>query len=184
MSVHSPWETKEGKEVWKSKSAYFTWLRGALRKLWSDYPLRKVWKKGALRPVTKEEKLSKVYHPSTKNVGQCVYCQEWMAGSKLDCDHITPSDGCKDTEEAEAFLWYCGGLLSKHFCLACKPCHKIKTHSERTGLTFEEARCDKEAICVCKTKKEGEWLAERGITPASNATKRRKQVYEWLITES
>lgn len=99
----NPWETPEGRQVWKTPSEYFTWLRGALRRIWSDYPLRKVWKKEQLRPVTKEERANKKFHPSTKNVGECHYCKEWFAGSKLECDHVEESTGCRSYETASDF---------------------------------------------------------------------------------
>ena len=178
----NPWETEEGKEVWKSKSQYFVWLRGALRRLWSDYPLRQVWKKKQLRPVTKEERLAKAFHPSTKNVAQCVFCKKWMAGSKLEVDHIKESEGCFDYSTAEKFLWHCGGQTGDNFQLACKPCHKIKTHSDKTGLSFEEARCDKAAIQICKGD-DKQWLLVKGVAPASNAKLRRKQIFDYLVEE-
>jgi hypothetical protein len=177
----NPWETPEGKVVWKTEAQYWSWLRSALRRLWSDYPLRKVWKQSQLRPVTTQERLDKVYHPSTKNVGQCSFCKEWMAGSKLECDHLIESDGCTSKKTAESFLWHCGGLIGKDFRLACKPCHKIQSHSQRSGSTFEEARIEKEVIAISKAKQSSQWLIDKGVEPASNETKRKQQIREVLF---
>lgn len=181
-----PWETPEGKQVWKSKSEYFQWLRGALRRLWSDYPLRQVWKKSQLRPVTEEEKASKAFHPSTKNVGQCYYCKKWFAGSKLEVDHKEDSDGCKNYEEAEKFLWYCGGGTGEDWVLADKECHKLVTMMSRYGLTFEEAKATKKAILVEKVKTLSEIngiISDKGILPASNAKGRRQQLVSIYLQE-
>lgn len=179
----NPWETPEGSQVWKTSSEYFTWLRGALRRIWSDYPLRKVWKKEQLRPVTKEERASKKFHPSTKNVGECHYCKEDFAGSKLECDHVEGSSGCRSYETASDFLWHCAGDNGDNWVLACKPCHKIKSHQESRGFsTFEEAAADKQAILICKGD-EKKWLSSKGVTPASNAKARRKQVLEELTKQ-
>ena len=145
-SDKNPWETPEGKVVWKTEAQYWNWVRGALRRLWADYPLRKVWKKNSLRPLTQEEKASGKFHPSTKNVGDCVFCKEVMAGSKLECDHIVESEGCTDRRTAEKFLWHCGGQTSTNFQLVCKPCHKIKSYAESKGISFEDARLEKQAI--------------------------------------
>ena len=180
--MSKPWESPEGKSIWKTKAQYFTWLRGNLRKIWSDYPVRKEWKKRSLRPVTIEERKDKVYHPSTKNVGQCVFCKKWMAGSHLECDHIIESDGCYSEETAVKFLWHCAGQTADNFQLVCKPCHKIKSYSEAHKLTFEEATISKKAIAICKGDVKL-WLEQRSITPASNATKRRQQVMEVLKNE-
>ncbi len=172
----NPWETSEGKQVWKSKSQYFQWLRGAMRRMWSDYPLRKVWKKEKLRPVTKEEREAKMFHPSTKNVGQCHYCEGWFAGSKLECDHKEDSDGCKSYEEAEKFLWYCAGGTGEDWVLACKPCHKTVTYASRYNMTFEEAKVKKKVIEAMKQKvdKQQQELLKYGYkaSQTSNADKR------------
>ena len=175
-----PWLTPEGLKIWKTESQYWNWLRGSLRRLWGDYPLRKQWKANQLRLITPEEKASKLFHPSTKNLGQCFYCEQWFAGSKLECDHRTPSDGCRSKETAESFLWYCGGGVGDEWVLSCKPCHKVKTHSERQGLTMEEASLEKVAIQLIKDKKDVAWIKEQGYTPESNSKKRREQIIQIL----
>ena len=187
MKIKNPWETGEGRRIWKTQAQYWTWLRGAMRQLWSDYPLRKEWKRGQLRPVSPEERKAKVYHPSTKNVGMCVFCNEWMAGSKLECDHIESSQGCTSKETAEAFLWHCGGLTGEHFQLACKPCHKIESYREKMGITFEQAVIAKKAIAICKpTGGSTKFLLDNGFDKSSigsNETKRKAQVREVLINQ-
>lgn len=175
-----PWLTPEGKKIWKTEAQYWGWLRGSLRHLWADYPLRKEWKARKLRLITPEEKASKLFHPSTKNLGQCHYCKEWFAGSKLECDHLQPSDGCTNKVEAESFLWYCGGGVGDDWVLSCKSCHKNKTHSERRGISMQEASYEKIAIDLEKKKLVVEWLEAVGIVPASNAKLRRQQVIDKL----
>ena len=185
-----PWETKEGIAIWGGgkkdpKVGYFNWIRGSLRRaLWSDYPIRSEWKKSQLRKVTAEERAAKTFHPSTKAVGACTYCNEWFAQSKLECDHIHSSDGCKSEEEAEKFLWYCAGGTGVDWCLSCVPCHKIKTFSERQGMSFEEACVTKKVIALEKDKKVMQWFAERDIVPESNAKKRRVQMVQILMEET
>lgn len=176
----NPWETEEGKQVWKTEATYWSYVRGALRRLWSDYPLRKVWKNSQLRPLTLEEKASGTYHPSTKKVGQCSFCKGWFAGSKLEVDHIEQSDGCTSKTTAESFLWHCLGRVGVDFRLACKPCHKIQSHAQRVGLDFESARVEKEIIELQKTKKDKEFLSSKGVIPSPNKDKRKLQLREVL----
>jgi len=183
MEFKHPWETPEGKVVWKTEAQYWQWLRGALRRLWSDYPLRKVWKQSQLRPVTAQERLDKVFHPSTKNVGQCSFCGQWMAGSKLECDHLIESDGCTSKETAESFLWHCGGLIAKDFRLACKPCHKIQSLSQRNGVSFEIAEATKKAIQLEKAKADKAYILEKGKIPERNAKLRREQLVRLIIED-
>lgn len=181
--MSDPWLTPEGLKIWKTEAQYWQWLRGSLRRLWADYPLRKEWKANQLRPITPEEKASKLYHPSTKNLGQCVYCEKWFAGSKLECDHRQSSDGCTSKETAESFLWYCGGGTGDDWVLSCKPCHKLKTHSERYGLTLDQAAIEKKIIELIKTKSDKQFLLDNNITPASNQKLRKEQLREFLMKE-
>ena len=166
--------------IWKTQSEYFIFLRGWLRRIWADNPLRAEWKKSQLRPVTKEEKLAKVFHPSTKQVGQCYLCKNWFAGSKLEVDHILPSDGCYDFDTAEKFLWHCVASDPDNWALVCQPCHKIKSYADREGLSFEEAKAVKQAIEVEKSKKVNEFLKSKDIVPASNAKLRREQLVKYF----
>lgn len=136
-----------------------------------------------LRPITQQEKDSKKFHPSTKNLGQCHYCNEWFAGSKLECDHLQSSDGCTNKVEAESFLWYCGGGVGTDWVLSCKPCHRDKTHSERRGISMKEASYEKIAIDLEKKKLVVVWLKDKGVAPASNAKSRRQQVIDKLKEE-
>lgn len=166
--------------IWETKSEYFVWLRGHLRSIWSDNPLRKKWKASQLRPLTPEEKKAKVFHPSTKNVGQCYLCKQWFSGSKLECDHIVESEGCYSFETAGSFLWHCAANDPSNWALVCKPCHKIKSYSVAEGIPFEQARITKAVIQIINEKKDKQFLTEAGIVPASNAKKRREQLIELL----
>jgi hypothetical protein len=177
----TPWE--ECPDVWKTQSEYFVWLRGQLRGIWSDYPVRTTFKEESCREVTPEEKEAKKFHPSTKKVGQCTFCKEWMAKSKLEVDHKIPSDGCTNFVEAEKFLWYCARPSREDMQLACDPCHKIKTYSERYNMTFEEAKIEKTVIAFVKDsgKKLTHILTtDFDYTPeqTSNDSKRRGAVRE------
>jgi hypothetical protein len=166
--------------IWSSKAKYFQWLRGWLRRIWADNPLRSEWKAKQLRPVSKAEKVAKLYHPSTKNVGQCYICKGWFAGSKLECDHIIESDGCYDFETATKFLWHCAANDPENWALVCKPCHKAKSYSVAQGLSMEDAIVTKKAINIENTQDVKVFLKSKGITPESNAKKRREQLVQYF----
>ena len=93
------------------------------------------------------------------------------------------SEGCYSFETAEKFLWHCAANHPDNWTLVCKPCHKIKSYSSRQGLTFDEAKVQKQAIEIIKSKKDKSFLESKGVTPASNATKRREQIIEVLKRE-
>lgn len=181
--MRKPWLTPEGKKIWKTEAQYWGWLRGAIRRLWADYPLRKEWKSQQLRPITQEEKDSKKFHSSTKKLGQCFYCKEWFAGSKLECDHVISSDGCTSKETAESFLWYCGGGTGDDWVLACSDCHSIKTLSDRQGISFEDAGYMKVIIALEKKKMLKDYIISQGETPKSNAEQRREQAFKLMKEE-
>lgn len=181
-----PWETPEGKSIWKSSSAFFQWLRGAMRRIWADNPGRKEWKKNQLRPVTQRERDAKLFHPSTKNVGQCYLCQEYFPGSKLEVDHNIASEGCKSWEEAHKFLEYCARTTGEDWSLACKPCHKVKTYAERYGYSFEQALVKKRVITLMKASAAHQYkeLMGMGFNSSEIKTEKdRKKAYTQLVEE-
>lgn len=171
MSIN-PWEQTK---VWKNQSQYYNWIRGELRRLWSNYPLRTEFLNEQCREVTQQEKDAKVFHVQTKKVGQCVFCKDWFPKSKLEVDHKTPSDGCTTKEQAELFLWYCGGVDKKDMQLSCKNCHKIKTYAERNNLSFNDAVIEKEVVSFSKLKadKQREILSGLGLNTEGNINERK-----------
>ena len=58
--------------------------------------------------------------------------------------------------------------------------HQIKTHAERHGMTYEEAKLDKQAIAIQDSKKDKQWLLDKGITPGKNAGIRKQQIIDYL----
>lgn len=178
--VNNPWDETD---AWKNSSQYYNWLRGQLRKIWSDYPVRKNFKTEMCRPVTQEEKDAKLFHPSTKTVGQCVFCKNWFSASKLEVDHKQCSNGCKNKEEAEQFLWYCAGVSKSGMQLSCKPCHSIKSYSERQGITFEEAVIGKQVLAFSnlKSQEQVSLLSELGLSGKNGHE--RKALYKKYLED-
>lgn len=175
-----PWEECD---VWKNQSQFYTWLRGKLREIWKDNPVRITFKKETLRPVSPEERLTKKFHPSTKNVGECTFCDEWFPGSKLEVDHKIQIGKCNNFEDAVDFLKGVAFVPKSNMQLTCKPCHKIKSYSERQGITFEEARLEKKAIEFSKKPipEQVLFFESHEHTPPTNAKGRRAAYKDWLI---
>lgn len=176
-----PWEECD---VWSNQSQFYTWLRGKLREIWKDNPVRITFKKEKLRPVTPEERTKKIFHSSTKNVGECQFCHEWFAGSKLEVDHIEQAGKCNDFDQAIQFLEGVAFVPKSNMQLACKPCHKIKSYAERQGITFEEAKAEKAAIEFSKrtTGQQRAFFDKHGLPYPSNA-KARRDAYRVLYEE-
>lgn len=180
--MSNPWESKYS--IWKTKAAYFSWVRGILRHGWMHYPVKANWKKDQLRKVTPEERRIRAFHPSTKKVGQCMYCKQWFPGSKLQVDHIKEAGACSSYDTAEDFMWACLATPDTNMGLVCKGCHEIKTLADRKGIAFEEAKIEKQVIAKLKqsVKIQKEELREAGFTESdiSNSDKRREAYRKYL----
>lgn len=152
MKYPKPWEWSD---VWDNESQFLVWLRGQLRQIWSDYPVRVTFKEEQCVAVTEEMREKYGLHRQTKKAAQCVHCKNWFAKSKLEVDHIVQAGSMTKMEDVERYLME--GLLCSplNMQLTCKPCHKIKSYAERQGMTFEEARIEKEVIA---------WLKEHNVT--------------------
>jgi glutaredoxin len=136
-----------------------------------------VWKKAQmLKPPAG-------YVGRAKTLGKCHYCNEMFAASHLEVDHVQQAGTCNSWETAQQFLY---NLLdtNDNWVLACRPCHKVKSLAEKTGMTFEQAQLEKQIIEICKreTTEVLAFLAEKGYTgvSVSNAAKRRKLVEKIL----
>jgi len=83
-----------------------------------------------------------------KSVGQCQICSEWFANSSLQVDHATPAGSIGNSWEGY-FNWFYDLLADQsNMQLVCKPCHLIKTHADRLGVSFEEAKIKKANNCI------------------------------------
>ena len=177
-----PWEYST---AWKTESQFWSWVRGQMRRMWKDNPVRIDFKKAALRPVSPEEKTKKVFHPSTKNVGQCYLCGEWFAGSKLEVDHLNPAGSCKDYQTSLSFFDAQVFCPPSNMDLVCKTCHPIKTYADKNNLEFHEAKLEKKAIAFGKLPKSTQetFFKERGVTPPTNSKTRRERYKELISNE-
>jgi glutaredoxin len=168
-------------EIWKSKSAYYTWLRGQIRMMWMHYPAKIKWKQSqAFKPPES-------YTGRAKKLGTCHYCKEDFGISSLEVDHVQQAGSCNSWENATDFMYK---LLdcNDNWVLACKPCHKAKSLSERSGISFDDAVIQKKVIAYEKetdTEQVIAFLKENGYTTAqcSNAKKRRLVLTEVFSKE-
>lgn len=166
--MQEPWELFPG--IWKSKAAFFTYLRGQIRLTWSRYPAKLQWKKAQMR------KPPAGYTGRAKTIGDCAYCGDYFPASNLEVDHIEQAGVCNSWETAAEFM---RKLLdcNDNWCLACKPCHKIKSYAEREGITFEEARLQKLVIEKMKqsTATIVAFCVENGYNERSLSNKAKRQ---------
>lgn len=118
----------------------------------------------------------------TKWLIKCNHCGNMFKLTDVQIDHRVGEFPCTSREE---FFGYIMSRLDVGFDdlqVLCIEDHQIKTLAERNGITFEEARIEKQVIAVCKGSVSSvkAFLTKRGITPAGNAEQRKKQVREAL----
>ncbi len=170
-----PWQVYP--EIWKTRAAFFNYLRGHLRQIWSRFPAKLEWKKaqGVVPPAS--------YTGRAKKLCQCFYCGDFFPISSTEVDHAKMAGSCNSWDTSAEFLH---NLLdcSGEWRITCKPCHKIKNHAERLGVTFEDAAAIKDAIEFCKkpSKEVVAFLSEKGYygVLVSTAVKRRALVEKIL----
>lgn len=175
---NEPWEKYPN--IWKTSSAFFVYLRGSLRRIWAVYPPKLEWKKAQM------QKPPEGYTGRAKSMGECHYCHNLFAASHLEVDHVKQAGTCNSWETSHEFL---KNLLNVdgNWVLACKPCHKIKSYSERTGKPFNEALAEKKAIEMMKssTQEVLDFCVKFGYNAGSlsNAKKRREALSEIYLKE-
>lgn len=199
LENHKPW-TYEG-SIWESESQYTQWLRSQFRSIWSsDYPVKNNYLDERVVYIPKlDEDGNQVYYKTGKKKGKPVTYQGYiceLTGKAIkkskpkgqrhapyNVDHIVAAGSC--TNVKEALIYFLRLLTSPdNMQLIDTEIHKIITHydkyKDKEGFTcFNDASAHKKMISVAKnSKQEIDFLTKKGITPESNSTKRKKQIYE------
>ena len=178
MGNKYPWETHP--TIWKTKGAFFKWLRGSLRHgLWNTYPIKIDYKNNnvSVPPVD--------YIGKAKSGAYCSLSGEWIAKSYLEVDHIQGEASLKEWSDIPKFIDHLL-LCHNNLALVSKKAHKIKSHAERMGISYEESAIEKQ-VNIFKNKKADEQkqiLVTFGVTDEmlSNKTK-RINAYRKIIKE-
>jgi hypothetical protein len=167
---------------WKTESAFWSWIRGVLRKGWSKHPVKleyiKKYRKQIPNPNPKGKK-------DTVWGMTCSCCSKDTVQSQIEIDHISETGG-KFTclEDVKAYVEYLFLIDFTSIRPVCKDCHEVITHSQKKGISFEEAATEKKVIEICKkpTKEILDWLQSNGydVSTLRNAAQRRKAVEETL----
>jgi len=157
-----------------------SWLRGGIRSgLWKKHPVKLEFLKQNMEQMVNTNPRSKKRFPYVK-AGRCAICKVLHKQTDIEVDHLTGNHSLRLLGDLQGFIEAMVLVTFSDLQLLCKPCHKIKSHAEKLGITFQHAAADKTAIELGKFKKDLAWLRERGIVPASSWPKRRIQIVEVL----
>lgn len=176
ISNYKPW--LEHPEIWKTEGEWWTYLRGALRRgLWEKSPIKLSFKNANCYPPPEG------YTGRAKSGAECALTGQWTGKSKMEVDHVAGHKSLLCWEDVLPFILHLvppKGSLQ----LVDKEMHKVKSYSERMGISFESALAQKQAIAIIKDKKDRQWLSERGIVPASNEKARRIQIVDKILEDT
>lgn len=166
---------------WKNSVAFFTYLRGCLRKAWSTNPIKH-------NLIKKKRKQIKNPNPNGKKETvfgfTCEMCNTDHVIANGQVDHKVAAGSLRKTEDIQGFVERLLYVTEDDLRLICKGCNSALAYADKQGISYEEAVREKKLIEICKTKKDTQFLKDRGIQPASNATKRKQQVREVLQNEN
>lgn len=182
VAMKEPWLDRP--DIWPTQAKYMSWLRGGLRRgLWMRHPIKlELLNKKRFRQEYGEFKNGK---PKTRWAATCELCQCDHPMKDIEVDHRVGHHSLQTLEDITQFIYSIVLVSEDDLQLVCKPCHEIKSYADKHGLTFEQARAEKEVIKILKlpAAKQKQWLQERGVVAASNPDGRAAQVREALKNE-
>ncbi len=170
-----PW--KDYPEIWKTKSAFMSFVRGGIRRgLWERNPIKLQFLKNNRKRVPLGRVTVK--NPEGMVWGcECSICKRDFKQPECQVDHRNGNNPLRSMSDLLSFVKSMIMITDKDLAIVCKPCHTIKSYSERFGITFQEARLEKEGIRFKKLDKDIQirFLIDNGFKDKdiSNAAKRR-----------
>lgn len=127
---------------------------------------------------------------------ECNICKGLFSVAELELDHIQDENPMKALSDAESFMLSIAFPSYDDLQILCKDkkkkvkgkseishfgCHGIKTYSSRYGVSFGQARVEKQALEIIKQKQDKQWLLDHGVTPETTQVKRREQIVQLLL---
>lgn len=81
----------------------------------------------------------------------CEVCAQDKVQSEIEIDHISETAGTfKKLEDAVEYMRHLFMVNFSKMRAVCKSCHAIITHSQRQGISFEDAKIEKEVLAYMK----------------------------------
>jgi hypothetical protein len=175
-----PWE--EHPTIWKTEAAFLSFVRGGIRRsLWNKSPIKLEFLRNNRIKIKNTNARSMKRFPEVWG-GVCYECKKIFDIKNMEVDHLTGEYSLRKLEDLQSFVEGIVCVSKKDLGLICKECHKAKTYAERSGMSIDDARIEKQAIAIQKGDDKA-WLASQGLTAAKNAKQRREQIIKHLKGE-
>ena len=124
-----------------TESQYLGFIRSALRSKW----LRWIPRSKALEAV---KRLYSGSNPRQKVEYQCAICKGYGSSKEMEVDHYPCDAG--SILSVEDIGQFCKNLFCEvdNLRVLHKSCHKIYTHAQRKGISYEDSQIEKEIILI------------------------------------
>lgn len=143
---------EENSDVWKNESALINYIRGGLRAgLWAKNPIKLKFIKENRERIPNPNPRGRV---DTVWGGRCKVCASLFAQQELQVDHIRSDfNKLSSLDGLQEYIENMALVTKSELQLVCKPCHSVISHSQRKGISFDEAKIEKEIIALSKDNK-------------------------------
>ena len=179
MTIKTPDEKIEAiverySEFWKTPSSFMSFIRSGIRS--------GLWNKHKVKLLKIKNNREQIVNPNPKGNkptvwgGRCEVCDNLFPTKELQVDHIRQEgSSLKCFDDLSNFIEDMILITEDDLRIVCKGCHSIISHQQRTGLSFEEAKAEKEAIALIKNSLDIAFIKKHNIKPESTQSKRREQ---------
>lgn len=153
-----------------------TMIRGAIRQAWMKAPNK-------LAKLEQERIPDMNPNTRTKWLFKCAICESDFKVTDIEVDHIK---GNHTFTKLSEFHQYSESILNasvNDLQILCKTCHPIKTLSESRGISFEEARFEKDIIAFTKMKAKDQIKLLAKHKMSGSNVKLREQAFRKLKKE-
>lgn len=168
-------------------------VRTMIRQAWGSSIFKLEFLKRNSELVVNENPRSKKRYPMVRKY-RCAICGELFGTSEVELDHTESENALTDYEHINDFMKAIVLTSPDKLQILCKDkkskkkvvrfgCHSVKTFSERYGVSFEEAKAEKEVIELIKQKKDKDYCIENNIPVQSTQALRRKAIVEYKLEE-
>lgn len=162
-------------------------VRSAVRKAWMRAPtkLSLLMMNAVHVDDVPEELRPPKLTKNTKWLYKCAIEGTYHIGSQVEVDHIRGENSLKGYEDMVDFTRSILDVGWSDLRILSKEAHAIVTYAERYGLTYEQAKKEKEVIAIMNSGvvKQKAFLKKHGVTPASTIDKRREQIRDIVTKE-
>lgn len=170
MGRNKMWEIHP--EIWKTESAYMSWIRGGIRRyLWAKNPVKLEFIKQNRIRIPNPNPKGKV-----KEVwgGVCALTGGIHPIGDMEVDHIFGNHSLKSLDDLQSFIEGIVMVTFEDLQLVSKEAHKVKSHAEKQGISYEQAKIEKYVISLDKENKVVDRLGEIGVLSIPTVKAKRK----------